>query len=89
MQLYTSAIDVKFAMTACALAYPALVYECTMNWDLCACEFGQTTKFERSFFRKFTSVTEQIQDQIPMVTLATALENIGISAFRFDFGGNG
>lgn len=29
------------------------------------------------------------KDQIPMVALATAVENIGISAFRFDFAGNG
>ncbi|XP_054819791.1 putative uncharacterized protein YDL057W isoform X2 [Prosopis cineraria] len=30
-----------------------------------------------------------MQERIPMVNLATALENDGISAFRFDFSGNG
>ncbi|VFQ84722.1 unnamed protein product [Cuscuta campestris] len=29
------------------------------------------------------------KDRIPMVTLAAAFEKAGISAFRFDFAGNG
>lgn len=31
----------------------------------------------------------QLQDRIPMVNLAFAFEGEGISAFRFDFAGNG
>uniref|UniRef100_A0A803LB95 Serine aminopeptidase S33 domain-containing protein n=2 Tax=Chenopodium quinoa TaxID=63459 RepID=A0A803LB95_CHEQI len=32
---------------------------------------------------------KSMKERIPMISLATAIENIGMSAFRFDFAGNG
>ena len=41
---------------------------------------------QKDCFRNFISI---LQDRIPMVNLAAAFGNEGISAFRFDFAGNG